>query len=209
MGRNSVCISFCVCIPNTSTRSFIKDVATMFMQGLRDLHVTVFCWGSIWIWGNKDNEGKEIFFHWFCPSTHIDKHCFLCKLDQLSFPDPISWGFSSICFCLIKLFSLQNLTCFLICNSKTPSTVKSSMSCPPWTSTVFWVHSWLLITAVLNSIIWTHILFIQMKGMLHNVRGMSFGSCRFSVSVLAIWPLENYIIYLRHILIICEMEKIT
>ena len=102
-----MCISFvCVCVSiyNSSIRSFIKNLA-MFTEGLRDLHVIIFWWGSFWILGKKDNEGEETFFHWFRPSIGIGKHYFISKLDQLSFPDPVLWGFNSIHFLLVKLIS--------------------------------------------------------------------------------------------------------
>ena len=78
----------------------------MFTEGLRDLHVMIFWWGSVWTLGKKDNEREETFFHRFCPSIGIDKHYFLSKLDQLSFPDIVLWGFNSIHFLLVKLLSL-------------------------------------------------------------------------------------------------------
>ena len=66
----------------------------------------IFWWGSVWTLGKKDNEREETFFHRFCPSIGIDKHYFLSKLDQLSFPDIVLWGFNSIHFLLVKLLSL-------------------------------------------------------------------------------------------------------
>ena len=54
----------------------------------------------------KERQWKgETFFHRFCPSIGIDKHYFLSKLDQLSFPNIVLWGFNPIHFLLVKLLS--------------------------------------------------------------------------------------------------------
>ena len=114
----------CVSIHDSSIKSFLKDLA-MFTEGLRDLHVMIFWWGSVWTLGKKDNEREKTFFHQFCPSIGIDKHYFLSKLDQLSFPDIVLWGFISIHFLLVKL--LSPLLTYLESESISHSVVSGSL----------------------------------------------------------------------------------